>query len=258
MGRLQSADPLTHSNNEMANPEHLQKILEDIEHRPGVTRHISYNYEVETALQLMEMIGKRRAEKFRIDDENRWAYTQLIKWLYADPTMQAFDPTAVQNNEPKIIPGRLTAGIYIAGTTGTGKSWALEMLNTFAEIDKPRLFLGKEVKTIRYVCHRAEDIWEKATTDDEALKEFKNIPILCIQDLGSEPVSDAVRMGTRREPLRQILEARGDRNDLITLITSNFGIEAPEIEKRYTNRVVSRLREMCNLLVISGTDRRKL
>ena len=90
------------------------------------------------------------------------------------------------------------------------------------------------------------------------MAKFKTMPILCIQDLGSEPVSDAVRMGTRREPLRQILEARGDRNDLITLITSNFGISAPEIERRYTDRVVSRLKGMCNFLIINGTDRRTL
>lgn len=243
-------------------PEHLNKILRRIEHGrtlSGVVRKPQFKIgDIEKWLIMAEMIGKAKSSKFIIDDYNRWTYTQLIKWLYADDTMLALDPDAAQAKQVKQVPGKLTSGIYIAGATGTGKSWAMEILDIFADIDEPKVLLGGNESSMHFVCHRAEDIWEEATTSDEALAKFKTMPILCIQDLGSEPVSDAVRMGTRREPLRQILEARGDRNNLITLITSNFGISAPEIEKRYTERVVSRLKEMCNFLVINGTDRRTL
>ena len=219
--------------------EQLSKILQRIEGRrtlAGIVRRPRFKVDIEKALKMIEMIGMARNPKFVIGDHNRWTYTQLIKWLYADASMQTLDPDAAQQKKVRLLPGKLTSGIYIAGATGTGESWA------------PVLF----------VCYRAEDIWEHATTSDEGMAKFKTMPILCIQDLGSEPVSDAVRMGTRREPLRQILEARGDRNDLITLITSNFGISAPEIERRYTDRVVSRLKGMCNFLIINGTDRRTL
>lgn len=242
-------------------PEHLNQILRRIEDRrtlAGVVRKPTFKVDIQKALTMVEMIGKARTPKFVIDDHNRWTYTQMIKWLYADDTMQALDPDAVQEKKVKQVPGRLTSGIYIAGATGTGKSWAMEILNIFADVDEPKVQLGNDERSMHFGCYRAEDIWEQATTSDGSMAQFKTMPILCIQDLGSEPVSDAVRMGTRREPLRQILEARGDRNDLITLITSNFGISAPEIEKRYTDRVVSRLKGMCNFLVINGTDRRTL
>lgn len=245
----------------MAYPENLQRILDRIGERrtlAGVVRQQRYTPQIPQALMMVEMIGKARNPKFVIDDDNRWTYTQLIKWLYADDTMQALDIDAAASKQVKQIPGRLTAGIYIAGATGTGKSWAMEILNILADVDEPKIELGGEERSMHFGCYRAEDIWEEATTSDEGMAKFKTIPILCIQDLGSEPVSDAVRMGTRREPLRQILEARGDRNDLITLITSNFGISAPEIERRYTDRVVSRLKGMCNFLVINGIDRRTL
>ena len=242
----------------MAKEQSIQDILAAARIYKGVERIGGINLDVDKAIELMEGIGKKRAAKFRIDDQNRWAYTQLLKWLFGDPTMQAVDPESLQAGRPKIIPGRLEAGIYIAGTTGTGKSWAMELLLEVSRIYQVQVKLSGEERRIHYPCLRAEDIWERATTEDGALREFKNKPLLCIQDLGSEPVSDAVRMGTRREPLRQILEARGDRDDVITMITSNFGIESPEIEKRYTNRVVSRLKGMCNLLVINGTDRRTI
>lgn len=239
----------------------FQSIIDRIAERrtlAGVTRYPAPSLDIQKALKAMEMLGQRRAAKFRIDDHNRWTYTQLIKWLYGIEDMEALDPEAAAQGKLKIIPGNLTAGIYIAGGTGTGKSWAMELLNIFADINNPKVQLGDEATPIHYGCVRAEDIWEACANNDEIISRYKTMPILCIQDLGSEPVSDAVRMGTRREPLRQILEARGDRNNLITLITSNFGICSPEIESRYTDRVVSRLRGMCNMLAINGIDRRTL
>lgn len=239
----------------------LEQILNRLKERrtlAGVVRLPALSLDMSKALEMMELIGRARNPKFIIDQHNRWAYTQLIKWLYGIEGMEAADPEAAAHGKLQRKAGRLTAGIYIAGPTGTGKSWAMELLNIFANIDNPTIQLGEKTTPIHYGCYRAEDIWEESAASDEGMSRFKTMPILCIQDLGSEPIGDAVRMGTRREPLRQILEARGDRNDLITLITSNYGICAPEIEKRYTDRVVSRLRDMCNLLIINGIDRRTL
>ncbi len=245
----------------MAYPENLQKILNRLtEHRTlaGVERIKQFDLNIDTALTMVEMIGKAREPKFVIDTQNKWVYTQLIKWLYADPTMQAMDIDAAKQRQRKLVDGRLTAGIYLAGSTGTGKSWAMEILKILSEVDNPQVKLAGVPRSIYPDIYRAEDIWEIASTSDEGMAKFKNIPILCIQDLGSEPAADAVRMGARREPLRQILEARGDRHDLITLITSNFLITSPEVAKRYTDRVVSRLRGMCNFLALGGQDRRAL
>ena len=63
-------------------------------------------------------------------------------------------------------------------------------------------------------------------------------PIVCIQDLGSEPAYEAVYMGVRREPLRQLIEARGDHDDMLTMATSNINIFGQDFEHRYGDRVV--------------------
>lgn len=251
--------PNNNTHNNMVS--NIQNIIDQIARRrtlAGVTRHHKYDVDIAHALAVMEALGQRRISKFRIDDDNRWAYTQLIRWLYAMPSMEAADPEAAEQKKFVKTPGRLASGIFISGSTGTGKSWAMEMLNIFADIDSPQVTLGEDTKTLHWGCFRAEDIWEECAGSDAGMAKYKTAPILCIQDLGSEPIGEAVRMGTRREPLRQILEARGDRNDLITLITSNFGICSPELERRYTDRVVSRLKGMCNFIPLTGIDRRTL
>jgi len=80
---------------------------------------------------------------------------------------------------------------------------------------------------------------------------------MAFQDLGSEPM-ESLYMGNRLNVMRQILENRGDRTDVITLITSNLPINCQEFTSMYGDRVASRLLEMCNYFEIKGTDRRKL
>ncbi|MFS6556865.1 hypothetical protein VPJ68_15615, partial [Parabacteroides distasonis] len=85
------------------------------------TRFQYLHYDVAEALKIVEAIGKSRNPKFVIDDENRFTYENFIKWCHCDPTMQCLNPETRD-----VVPGRLKRGIYIAGNTGTGKSWCLE------------------------------------------------------------------------------------------------------------------------------------
>ena len=209
------------------------------------------------ALEHMQRHGRAFTPKFTIDADNRWVYTQLIHWINYCPEMKAVDPIELRDHKTvKVIPADLDKGIYLCGPTGTGKSLALEVLNEFVRIDNPTVRVAGKVKPLVWACYRAEDIWEDVSRHDSALEFYKKMPILCIQDLGSEPASEAIYMGSRREPLRQILEYRGDRNDLITIISSNYPIFDPVMQQRYSDRVLSRLKGMCNMLILSGKDRR--
>jgi DNA replication protein DnaC len=87
------------------------------------------------------------------------------------------------------------------------------------------------------------------------LDKYKKMPILCNQDLGAE-LKESLHMGNRINVLKQLIEYRGDRQDLITLITSNYPIDSEFISVKYGDRVVSRLIEMCNYFELKGKDRR--
>lgn len=217
----------------------------------GLTRFKCEGYAIEDCLALVEGIGKQRNPDFVIDDENRFTYENFIKWLHCDSSMKAIDPTT-----KNVIPGNMYKGIYIAGNTGSGKSWAMEVMLAYADLFKFRIKYGEKDGCLWWQIVRADEIVSKFI-ETTSIDEYKKVKVLCIQDFGAEQL-EAVAMGNRMNVLRTLLEYRGDRSDCVTLITSNIPIYHQMLVSNYDDRVASRLFEMCNYFEIKGKDRRKL
>lgn len=232
----------------------ISKIIEKLHSNgniiQGVNRH-EYKYNLEKCLKIVEAIGKERTPKFVIDDENRFVFENLIRWVCGDPAFSCQDPVTKE-----IIPGNLRAGIYIAGNTGTGKSWALEIMASFCRIDNVQVTTGQTRRCLSWPCFRVDSICDEYSSSGE-IDKYKRMQVLAIQDLGTEP-EESVYMGNRVQVLCQILENRGDRSDQITLISSNLQMGGEKLVKLYGDRVASRLVEMCNYLELRGKDRRKI
>lgn len=214
-------------------------------------RYTGDDYDVNESLKLVEAIGKQRNHKFVIDNENRFTYINIIKWLHGDTTMQAIHPdTKVE------IPGNMFKGIYIAGNTGSGKSWCMEIMMAYADIFNFRIKFGDVDSRVWWRIARADEIVARYI-ETTSIDEYKKISSLCIQDFGSEPL-EAVAMGNRLNVMRTLLEYRGDKSDCLTFITSNYSMKNPTLIESYGERVTSRLVEMCNYFEIKGKDRRKI
>lgn len=238
----------------------LDKILRAIEERGTFARMTRYKYtgetyDIENALKIVEAIGKSRDRKFVIDAENRFTYENFIKWCHCDTTMKQIHP-----DTGEIVPGDLYAGIYIGGTTGSGKSWCLEIMRAYAsalgfKITIPVTYDKDDSRTLWWRIVRADEICEKFAEEGN-ISELKKTPILAIQDFGQEQ-EESLYMGNRVDAVRQLIEYRGDLTNELTLITSNLPMASDRLVSRYGDRVASRLRQMCNNLVIKGKDRRK-
>ena len=87
------------------------------------------DYDLMASLELVEAIGQRRNPRFEIDEENRFAYANFIRWCHCDPAMNAIDP-----DTGKPVKGDFRRGIYIAGNTGTGKSWCLDIMQMYCRL----------------------------------------------------------------------------------------------------------------------------
>lgn len=214
----------------------------------------------EQVMELVEEIGRQYTPLFTIDTDNFRAYTNAIKWLLADPTMEADHP-----NGNHTTPGDLSKGLLISGTTGTGKSLLLEILEALTTILRPSIktyhkptytqggeTAGYQEVPLLWKTYRADTITDEYQAKGD-LDRFKQPRVIAIQDIGTEP-AETLYMGTRANVMRQILEHRADDKGLITLATTN--LTPDQFAKLYGERVRSRLFSMFNFLYLGGRDRR--
>lgn len=214
----------------------------------------------EDGLRVIEALGRDIIPTFRLDVDNRWTYTQLVRWLLGDPTMEAQNPTQPREK----VRGVLTKGIYLAGMTGTGKSTALTLLLALAEALDVQISIDNDVRPMAWQEMRTDDVVEEYRRSGTYCKrmskigrsvDFRHEQILCLQDLGTEPL-ESNYMGNKTNPVQSVLEARGDNLATVTLVSSNIPLGHEALVKGYGDRVKSRLCGMCNYLTLGGGDRR--
>lgn len=248
-------------NNENKKPTmpSIEQVLNAIRQRDMFSGFQRYQYikpgwyDLGNAMKIVEAIGKSRNPAFVIDDENRFAFENFIKWAHCDTSMKCLDPVSGQ-----VIPGRLKRGIYIAGNTGTGKTWCMEIMQAYIQAIEIKVLWhnDNDPRPLYWRTIRADglcDVWAESGN----IQQYKTAPMLAIQDLGNEP-PETLYMGNRLDVVRYVIEYRGDMHAEMTFITSNLRMGGEILKERYGDRVSSRLQEMCNYLVIKGKDRRKL
>lgn len=232
----------------------IDLILNCIKQRGMFGRMTRYQYpcDIEEALHIVEAIGKSRNPRFVIDSENKFTYENFIRWCHCDTSMLCLNPISLQ-----VVPGDLKRGIYIAGSTGSGKSWCLDIMQAYCRVFgfKVQFFEDTTQSSLAWQSVRSDTICD-TFTESGSISGFKKRNILGIQDFGSEP-QESLFMGNRIDVMRSLIEYRGDKSDGLTLITSNLKLGGEKLLNRYGDRVASRLCEMCNYFEIKGTDRRK-
>lgn len=183
-------------------------------------------------------IGRHLTPDFVIDEDNRKAYNDVLKWCIG--------------KEGNL---NLLKGIYLWGDTGTGKTLMLSLMLNLCRYYK----IGFRIATGEYPLidktARADEICDDYAEEGD-LTKWVAYPSLCINDLGAEP-DETLYMGNRRRVMRSIIEQRADRADRVTLFTSNFPPNSEEIVQMYGHRVMSRIKQMCNVICLPGQDRRK-
>lgn len=217
----------------------------------GIERIPLTPYSMRKALQIFDALGKQRKCTFVIDNENRFLYENLLRWAHADGEMQCLHPRTKQ-----IIKADTTKGIFIAGGTGTGKTWALELLSSYCALHNIRVRKGEKIYMLSFPSVRADKICMDYMIQG-SIENYLTSPILCVQDMGDEP-KESQYMGNREEVIKRLLSIRGDRRDRITLISSNIPLNHKLMTDTYGDRVVSRLEEMCNYFELVGKDRRRM
>ena len=138
--------------------------------------------------------------------------------------------------------GKLTKGIYLLGPVGVGKTLLMRVFS-----------IGPD-GTARYRM--------KATT--KVVNDFidhgfvDNYDPVCFDDLGVESIP-AFYMGNKKNLMAEIISTRYESKGGIGFRRTHFtsNLDFGKAEALYGSRVRSRLKEMVNVLVLDGNDRRK-
>ena len=210
------------------------------------TRH---NVPMDEAMKAIETIGKAYVADFEIDDDNRFVYENLVKWVHGDESMMAIDLES-----KGMTSGKLKSGILLAGTIGSGKTLCMEIIKAYASIVGAKIQIyPNEFKNLSWINWHATQICDRYSSIGN-IEGLNDVDILYIEDLGCES-SSVSYMGNKTDVIARLLEYRGDFNNRMTLITTNIPLNSSVMEERYGRRVVSRLKKL-NYFELKGKDRR--
>lgn len=191
---------------------------------------------------------RKRAELFAYRD--RLAYTSLPEreWSITFENLKQTAPNRIiVERLLKWDPQKMSKGVFLHGTVGTGKSTlAKALINRWASLSYRCKFIS--------VTDALKNIREAIGAEDTSVRDECNHLIepslLILDDLGVDNVSEWAR-----EQIFSILEARF-HSGKHTCFTSNM---APaDIVKTYKERIADRLLEYCSWLPMNGESYRRL
>lgn len=155
--------------------------------------------------------------------------------------------------------GEKAQGLYLAGQVGTGKTHAAwmavaawcENTGTLPGPQRP-MFDGEKGRGPAVIFTRMTDLLDDLRPGDDSryrIRECQNCALLAIDDLGAEKASEWTQ-----ERFYSVIDHRY-ANCLPLIVTSN--LPPSKLAGQTGERAASRLAEMCEVVVMTGTDRRK-
>ncbi len=191
-----------------------------------------------------KVVQRELKHDFEIDDENRDAIIAFVAYFTNNTSLM---------EQLGIDPRK---GIMIIGNPGSGKSLLFrivkECLNTPKYRPYFRYFSFYNCETPAKTYMKDGDIGLEKYTKLGCEGLSGTMDNVCLfDDLGSEEIKN--NYGNKKEVMVDVIIERYEKllsNGLITHFTSNLTPE--EIESRYSTRVRSRLRQMCNMIVMGS------
>ena len=188
----------------------------------------------------------RNRVTFNLDKANEDVFSALCMYFTSTPEFE------------ELCDGfSLNKGIMLCGNVGRGKTTLMGLFRA-NQRRSYRLISCRELAD-RFASegHEMLHIWSRPIPVPNSIDTFFQTEIgVCFDDLGTE--GSKKNFGNSVNVMENIIMNRYDMGVLpwhCTHITTN--LSGDEIEEYYGTRVRSRMREMFNMLTLSGEDRRK-
>lgn len=201
----------------------------------GIERNF-YRYNMNIAKNVWLGLASQeiKAEVQKLNQTNE-VWTNLIKWVFGDKSC-IYD---------------LKKAIGLTGGTGTGKTVTMEILRNFILIDDIKYIRdGRQVRLKHNIVSTKNIVGDYMNNGYIAVEKYSSMANLCIDDMGSE-VTKAKHFGTELNVIEEIIENRYMKN-MLTHFTANYSLE--DIGEFYGDRVYSRLKHSCNIIMLNDKD----
>ena len=150
----------------------------------------------------------------------------------------------------------LNKGLFVIGNPGSGKSIMMQIF---------KIYTGEILKKNSFQYFNSAEIIDEVEVSGIApLEKFnynfdgvKPVPITCYIDDISSKIEKVKHYGTEINVISELITMRYNiyqRYKKLSHFSSN--IYPNEMTKIYDERIISRLNEMCNIIELSGIDRR--
>lgn len=196
------------------------------------------------------------------------AYNNIVTQRGGTPTDEASTRANIASIARWLTDVKLRPSLLLRGGVGNGKTTTAKSI--VATFEALRLLAVQKLRNDRWQMTAEQDAVYTALSklpalrivsavdavalakDEESFRQMRNSLILIIDDLGTEPATAKV-YGTEQTPIAEIINHRYEVM-LTTIITTNLNDDA--IAKRYGERTIDRLREMCERLTFTGASYR--
>lgn len=220
----------------------LQQILAEIASgstTAGIRRLQYLPYKMETALRFIEAIGQKFEPSFRLNDNCIHVYKDLIRYVHGDPEFS----------------GTLEKGILLIGPTGTGKSLAMKIIQTYRTIDDTWYIKDGKPYRMNFDIYPVNEVISRFIESGfDGIEIFCKRYCACFDDIGSE-IERVKHYGNDLDVISHVLSERYARQ-LLTFGTSNYRVS--DIEDKYGDRTISRMYSLFNFITMKDIDYRKV
>lgn len=195
-----------------------------------------------------------KMERDRYEEgKRRWLYLRSSKKDNFDAYIKACGVPRIFQNKKDTIDE--TGSVFITGSCGTGKSYAsASIIRRFVKNLHCGHFIPPFKNTpifenVPELLIKIRAVFNNSSqTEEEMLRRYLDTPLLVLDDLGAEKTTPWAL-----QSLYVILNKRGSELRQ-TIVTSNLSLD--EMGDVLSDRIASRIKGMCKVVVMNGKDRR--
>jgi energy-coupling factor transporter ATP-binding protein EcfA2 len=207
------------------------------------TKTIQSRFDYAVAMQSVLALGKDLyGPGFRILEEDRSVILKLLCWFLKDDALAEHEDLDLER------------GLLLTGPVGCGKTAIMHIMRKLC--DPSRGFLLRSCSQVSLeFAQEGYDVVYRYTHRSFCIYS-KQPRTICFDDLGFE--ENVPYFGAMCNPMAQVLAIRYDlfvNQGMITHATTN--LNSSEMERRYGNRIRSRMRQMFNLITFPHTGKDK-